>query len=65
MIDFKTSCGNILKLYLPLSADASQSVFDSSEFIEESNYFRVEPTLECHHKESVQVCKQNNIYLDT
>lgn len=37
--------------------DASMSVFDLSGFELDKNYFKVEPTLVCHAKESVQVSK--------
>lgn len=35
--------------------DPSTSVFDLSGFEEDKNYFRAEPSLVCHSKESVQV----------
>lgn len=36
-------------------ADKLHSVFESEEFELEKSYYRVEPTLDCHQKESVQV----------
>lgn len=38
-----------------ISTDKSSSILDSDDFELEKDYFRVEPTLDCHQKESVQV----------
>ncbi|XP_017086353.1 protein real-time isoform X2 [Drosophila eugracilis] len=51
---------------LPEKNDSAVSYFDLQDFIEGVNYFREEPTLICHHKESVQgshVMHHNDSYL--
>lgn len=42
-----------------ISTDKSISILDSDDFELEKDYFRVEPTLDCHQKESVQVSEWN------
>lgn len=48
---------NSYSLTLPASEE-KKSIFESPEFQLDVNYFRVEPTLECHQKESVQVSER-------
>ncbi|KAG4069858.1 hypothetical protein HA402_009565 [Bradysia odoriphaga] len=49
------NCLRVMKLIQgKIFADASMSVFDWSGFELDKNYFRVEPSLVCHAKESVQ-----------
>lgn len=47
---------NIVQIWFTLpDSDVTVSVFDMTGMIEDKTYFRVEPTLVCHQKESVQV----------
>lgn len=43
--------------------DKQRSLFDSEEFELEKNYYRVEPTLDCRQKESVQVKIETLIFV--
>lgn len=44
-----------------ISIDQLTSILDSDEFQLDKNYHRVEPTLDCHQKESVQVRIYNSL----